>query len=70
MPIRINEVSGEQFHVVQAWGKLEKADYEKFLPNSHDSRDAPPIVGQQDIRLQGPLRRLGGDDLSSFRGWA
>jgi hypothetical protein len=32
MPIKINEVSGEQFLVVHVWGKLVKADYERFLP--------------------------------------
>ena len=32
MPIKINEASGEQFLVVHVWGKLAKADYERFLP--------------------------------------
>jgi hypothetical protein len=41
MPIKIDEVSGEQFLVVHVWGKLVKADYERFLPpNSQNSPNA------------------------------
>ena len=32
MPIKINETSGEKFLVVHVWGKLVRADYERFLP--------------------------------------
>jgi len=56
MPIRINEVSGEQFLVVHVWGKLEKADYEHFLPQF--ARLA---------RRPGKLRLL--FDMIGFQGW-
>jgi hypothetical protein len=31
MPIRLNEASGGDFLVVHVWGKLAKADYERFF---------------------------------------
>jgi hypothetical protein len=41
MPIRINEVSGEQFLVVHVWGTLGKADYERFLPQFAELSQGP-----------------------------
>ena len=41
MPIRINEVSGEQFLVVHVWGKLVKADCERFLPQFAELSQRP-----------------------------
>ncbi len=56
MPIKINETSGEQFLVVHVWGKLVKADYERFFPQfSKVSQSA------------GKLRLL--FDMIGFEGW-
>jgi hypothetical protein len=56
MPISINEVSGGQFLVVHVWGKLAKADYERFLPR----------FAERSQRL-GKLRLL--FDMIGFEGW-
>ena len=56
MPIRINEASGEQFLVVHVWGKLVKADYERFLPQFAKLSQRP-----------GKLRLL--FDMIGFQGW-
>ena len=56
MPIKVNEVSGEQFLVVHVWGKLVKADYEYFLPQFAELSRHP-----------GKLRLL--FDLIGFEGW-
>jgi len=56
MPIKINEVSGEQFLVVHVWGKLVKADYERFLPQFAELSQRP-----------GKLRLL--FDMIGFEGW-
>ena len=41
MPIKLSEVSGEQFLVVHVWGKLERADYERFLPQFAELAQGP-----------------------------
>jgi hypothetical protein len=56
MPIKINEVSGEQFLVVHVWGTLVKADYERFLPQFAELSQHP-----------GKLRLL--FDMIGFEGW-
>jgi hypothetical protein len=56
MPIKINEVSGERFLVVHAWGKLVKADYQRFLPQFAELSQRP-----------GKLRVL--FDMIGFEGW-
>lgn len=57
MPIKINEASGEQYLVVHVWGKLVKADYERFLPQFAELSQRP-----------GKLRLL--FDMIGFKGWA
>ena len=56
MPIEINETSGEQFLVVHVWGKLVRADYERFLPQFAKLSQRP-----------GKLRLL--FDMIGFEGW-
>ena len=56
MPIKLSEVSGEQFLVVHVWGKLERADYERFLPQFAELAQGP-----------GKLRVL--FDMIGFQGW-
>jgi hypothetical protein len=56
MPIKINQVSGGQFLVVHVWGKLVKADYERFLPQFAERSQRP-----------GKLRLL--FDIIGFEGW-
>jgi hypothetical protein len=56
MPISINEVSGGQFLVVHVWGKLVKADYERFLPQFAERSQRP-----------GKVRLL--FDMIGFEGW-
>lgn len=61
MPIKINEVSGEQFLVVHVWGKLAKADYERFLPQFAElSQETAPVVRHDRL---GPERLVGRDQI-------
>ena len=63
MPIKINEVSGGQFLVVHVWGKLVKADYERFLPRLRRTLPTPrktePIVRYDRFPGLGPERAVG-----------
>ena len=56
MPIRINEVNGEHFLVVHIWGKLGKADCERFLPQFAELSQGP---GKQRLLF----------DMIGFEGW-
>ena len=56
MPIRINQVSGQQFLVVHVWEKLARADFERFLPQFAELSQRP-----------GKLRLL--FDMTGFEGW-
>ena len=56
MPIKINETSDEKFLVVHVWGKLVRADYERFLPQFAE-------LSQR----RGKLRLL--FDMIGFEGW-
>ncbi|MGA7614627.1 MAG: STAS/SEC14 domain-containing protein [Thermoanaerobaculia bacterium] len=56
MPIRINEEEGGKVVVVHVSGKLEKADYERFMPEF-----------ARLVREHGKLRVL--FDMSGFHGW-
>ena len=56
MPIKLSEVSGESFLVVHVWGRLERADYERFLPQFAELAQRP---GKLHVLL----------DMIGFRGW-
>ena len=55
MPIQINEENGGQRLVIHVGGKLEKADYERLLPEF-----------ERLVRQHGKLRVL--FDMSAFHG--
>jgi len=56
MPIRVNEASGEHYLVIHVWGKLAKADYERFFLQFAELPQRP-----------GKLRVL--FDMIGFEGW-
>ena len=56
MPIRINEENGGKMLIIHVSGKLEKADYENFMP-----------AFNQLVRQLGRLRIL--FDMSDFHDW-
>ena len=66
MPVKINEVSGEQFLVVHVWGKLAKADYERFLPQFAELSQRPgnwAVVRHDRFPGLGPERLVGRDQI-------
>lgn len=56
MPIKVNIASGQHFLVVHVWGKLVKADYERFFSQFAELPQRP-----------GKLRIL--FDMIGFEGW-
>lgn len=56
MPIQLNEENGGKLLAIRVSGKLEKADYERFVP-----------AAERLIRQHGKLRVL--FDMVDFHGW-
>ena len=56
MPIQLNEENGGEVLTVHVYGKLVKADYERFVPEF-----------DRLVRLHGKLRVL--FDMTGFHGW-